>query len=121
LRGHQDNIHSLSYSPDGRRIASASDDKTVRVWRAETFACLEVIPGTGDVTAIAAGARLFPWRALSRGLETVIEDAATGQVIARFPIVLGWIVTHPSSRQWAGSVGTHLHIIALEGHVSLPS
>ena len=55
---------------------------------AETGACLEVIPGTGDVTAIAAGARLLPWQAIARALETVIEDAAAGQVIARFPHAL---------------------------------
>ncbi len=30
--GHQDVINQLIYHPDGRRIASCSDDKTVKVW-----------------------------------------------------------------------------------------
>ena len=50
------------------------------MWDAETFACLEVIPGTDNLATIAGGARLFPWRAIARDLETVIEDAATGRV-----------------------------------------
>ena len=60
-------------------------------------------------------ARLFPWRAITRGLETVIDDTATAQVTTRFPQALEHIITHPSSRQWAGSAGNHLYLIALEG------
>src|SRR5262249_42241881 len=85
LRGTASQVQSVAYSPDGLRIAGASYDRAVRVWDGHTFACLEELPGEGDVAAIAAGASRFPWRAMTRGLETVVEEAATGRVAARVP------------------------------------
>ncbi len=67
------------------------------------------------MTAIAGGKGMFPWRLLTRDVDSVIEDAATGQVIARFPHALEIIASHPASRKWAGSVSNHVFIIALEG------
>jgi len=32
FQGHQSTVYSLTYSPDGRRIASASFDRTIRIW-----------------------------------------------------------------------------------------
>jgi WD40 repeat protein len=32
LRGHDDYVHAVAWSPDGTRLLSASGDRTVRVW-----------------------------------------------------------------------------------------
>lgn len=43
FRGHVNHVLSVSFHPDGQRIASASDDGTVRVWNATTGEELKTI------------------------------------------------------------------------------
>ena len=51
---HTDQVNSAAFSPDGKRIVSASDDKTVRIWNAETGEEIHRFEGySGNVTSAA--------------------------------------------------------------------
>lgn len=45
LEGHDKGVSSVRFSPDGTRLASASADKTVRIWRVADGACLATLVG----------------------------------------------------------------------------
>jgi WD40 repeat protein/transcriptional regulator with XRE-family HTH domain len=53
LRGHSHRVWTIAFSPDGQRLASGSDDQTIRLWNAQDGTCLTVLQGhTGGVTSV---------------------------------------------------------------------
>jgi hypothetical protein len=45
LQGHKGSVNSVSYSPDGKTLASGSFDKTVKLWEVETGKLLQTLKG----------------------------------------------------------------------------
>jgi WD40 repeat protein len=48
LKGHTSDVMSVAYSPDGSRIASASNDHTVKIWDAASGQILHTLTGHTD-------------------------------------------------------------------------
>lgn len=46
--GHSSTATSVVFSPDGTIVASASEDKTIRLWNAETGECMHKLKGHRD-------------------------------------------------------------------------
>ncbi|WP_018503669.1 Hsp70 family protein [Parafrankia discariae] len=48
LTGHEDTVNDVAFSPDGRLLATASDDETVRIWDVPTGSVRTTIVGHKD-------------------------------------------------------------------------
>jgi hypothetical protein len=82
-QGHTAAVNSLAWSPDGTRIASASDDLTVQVWDAPTGAHPLLYRAHGNKVNTVAWSPNGAYLA-SAGLDTTVRvwEAATGKTVA---------------------------------------
>ena len=91
LRGHEDGIKAICFSPDGSRVASSSFDHTLRIWDVKSGEMIKkVSPGANSLAYSPDG----KWLAAARNNNVAILDAATlEEVIAlKTPDNAGMIV-----------------------------
>jgi WD40 repeat protein/formylglycine-generating enzyme required for sulfatase activity len=82
LKGHSDNVGNVAFSPDGKRIVSSSNDKTLKVWDAETGKEMLTLKGHSGIVTSGAfspdGKRIVSCSMEDTMLR--IWDAETGKV-----------------------------------------
>ena len=92
LNGHEHKITSATFSPNDKYIATASLDKTIRVWRTDDYKCLTVIRynnGTindvkikndGSIVATSSDNSILMWNINGDLLNTITLDTAATQL-----------------------------------------
>ncbi|HSK04477.1 MAG TPA: WD40 repeat domain-containing protein, partial [Kofleriaceae bacterium] len=86
LAGHTDKLWDVAYSPDGRWLASASADRTARIWNAETGALRATITHADRVITVAwsPDSRLVASGSSDRTVR--VWDVIAGHEVAALPV-----------------------------------
>lgn len=91
FRGHDDFVFKVAFSPDSRRLASCSGDRTIRLWQIDNGAC-QVLRGHSDeVQALAFhpdGTRLASG---GEDRTVLLWDLARGEEVARLQGHTGYV------------------------------
>jgi len=96
LKGHKQQVFSVSYSTDGKTLASGSEDKTIKLWDVATgkekatlnrhsALCLAYSPDGTTLVSVGGG--------VVKRAEITLWDVATGTEKAKFEGHTSWVLS----------------------------
>ncbi|MDP1829699.1 MAG: hypothetical protein Q8L48_40915 [Archangium sp.] len=82
LKGHGDAIVAIAFSPDGALLASASRDKSVKLWNLQTGELVRTVAGSeGQLSSVSFSGDGKRLAIGDVGLQARVVDVASGQVV----------------------------------------
>lgn len=82
LRGHTQSVWSVSWSPDGKQLASGGPDKTLKIWDVAEAAVRKTLPAEDQVISVSWSPDGKLIAAGMRWNRVTIWDAHTSEVVA---------------------------------------
>jgi WD40 repeat protein len=104
LCGHTLSVWTVAWSPDGKRLASAGPDRTIRVWEPATGSCLQVLKqaAPGNINSVAWSPD-GKWLASAANCGMQIWDPVSGEVLqgGLYPTATNSVAWSPDGKQLA--------------------
>jgi WD40 repeat protein len=87
LEGHSDSVDSVAFSGDSTRLASASNDNTIKVWDASSGKCLQTLEGHSDlVYSVAFSGDSTQFASASIDSTVKVWDTSSGKCLQTLTI-----------------------------------
>jgi WD40 repeat protein len=130
LEGHQGRVYGVAWSPDGRFLASASSDHTIRIWDARSWEFVRVLTMHRRSVYAVAWSPGGDWLAsASKDGSACLWDTSTWEIRAHLQGHSGWVVGLAWLRDGSGlatasldntirmwEAGSARPVAVLEGH-----